>query len=158
LSPPSIGLSPQSIGLSPSPVRPSTPRPVFVPGRGAHGGNGERHERRRGVPPYAFVGVPYFGYVGNAYAPDTGYAASDSANVQNDSASSDLSNQVQRLSQQIQDLQDQIAQKGPGEAPPSAPQEEASAAPVPAITVVLSSGKMIQTQSYAVIGNVFWDL
>ena len=70
-----------------------------------------------------------------------------------------LMDQVQRLSAQVSDLRDSL------QAPPAQPggptqsdAEQPSQPPSPPITLVLTNGKSMQVQSYAVMDNTFWDL
>ena len=160
----SIGIpaSAYSVGIPPSPFRtgpgavPYGAKFSGVPGasyqRGA-GYRGKGNFRRS----YGFVGAPFFPFFG-APSSDNFYSYDEPPIPAEGDAppmyDNGLGEQIRQLSAQVNDLQralDQQTEKG--EAPPEPP-----APPARPITLVLNSGKALQVQSYAVMGDAFWDL
>jgi hypothetical protein len=68
-----------------------------------------------------------------------------------------LGEQIAQLSAQVNDLQNQLGQRAPAE-PPAPAAQETPQPPSPPLTVVLTNGKTLQVQNYAVMENALWDL
>jgi hypothetical protein len=177
LSGPSIGLSGKSIGLraptigtsgsalrdgvaAPAPFAMGTP---VQHGRGSNnGGHGQNDGRRGKGPiqalyglPLPFYGLPYLAADDSAGGSEGDYPTNAQQSGQPGDENPVLGEQVRQLSLQITDLQNQMAQKGAADLVEAAPTQDAAAAPP--VTVVLRDGKKIQVQSYAVMGDTFWD-
>lgn len=135
------------------------------------GGNG--NHRRGGYLPYVYYGAPFLpffeDYNDSAQSAQADSAAQDAAvQAQNAAMSTNmLGDQVQRLSAEVESLRNQqAAQPATPAAPPAAaepavppapPGQNEQAPPEPPITVVLKSGRKLQVQNYAVMGQTFWD-
>ncbi len=112
------------------------------------------------VLPYGYLGAPFFPLWD--YSDDSGYSGypAYSAGYDQPAPMPDdnvLGEQIAQLSAQVNDLQNQLGQRAPGDSPSSAPQQTAQP-PSPPLTVVLTDGKTLQVQNYAVMGDVLWDL
>ncbi len=127
---------------------------------------------RYGYVPYYGLYAPYFSYLGTPYYGD--YNSFDNSNdtggygpppddpnfdpngpalPPNDNG---LGNQMAQLNDQLNDLRGRLDQSQQPPTPYRASSPE-PAAPVPPVSVVLNSGKILQIQSYAVVGDTFWD-
>lgn len=120
--------------------------------------NTSGHSRRSRS--YGYVGVPFFGYGAYPYLDDSdsdayapGPYSNDPGPEPGDEAA--LNDQLQQLSAQVNDLRNSLPQAAPAALPPATPPE--SVPPAPPVTIVLKSGQTWQVQSYAVMGNTFWD-
>lgn len=124
---------------------------------------------RGGDLPYAYYSAPFLPFFddydyGSAPSQDDSAAQDAAVQAQNAAVSANmLGDQVQRLSAEVESLRNQPpqpAQPAPppaAYAPPAPPAADEQAPPEPPITVVLRSGRKLQVQNYAVMGQTFWD-
>ena len=128
---------------------------------------------RYGYAPFYGLYAPYFSYLGTPYYGDyTSFGDQgnlgpyDSPGYQGNDPNFDpngpppdengLGNQVAQLSDQLNDLRGRLDQ--PQQPPvPYRAGAPAEAAPVPPVSVVLNGGQTLQIQSYAIVGDTFWD-
>lgn len=115
--------------------------------------------RHNGVLPFGYFAGPYFplwDYSDYSYSGYPAYSAGydQPAPMPEDNA---LGEQIAQLSAQVNDLQNQLAQRAPSDSP-VAPAQETPQAAAPPLTVVLTNGKTLQVQNYAVMENALWDL
>jgi hypothetical protein len=112
------------------------------------------------VLPYGYLGAPFFPLWD--YSDDYGYSGYPAYSAGYDQPApmpedNVLGEQLAQLSAQVNDLQNQLGQKAPVDSPSGAAQEAAQP-PSPPLTVVLTTGKTLQIQNYAVMDNALWDL
>lgn len=130
----------------------------------------QRRDRGRGYLPYSYYSapfLPFFDYGDYDSGPPQDDSAAQSAAVQAQNAAVSanmLGDQVQRLSAEVESLRNQPPQPAAPVAPqtpdaPPVPQSAQEQAPPsePPITVVLKSGRKLQVNNYAVMGQTFWD-
>lgn len=181
-APPSIGISGPSIGLSRPTIGSAAvgsvgavpgnrfagqyPSSAQTPNPARHSSDGpwrsgSREGRAAYGLPFGYIGAPYYLPFDNDVYP----AAPTDSQAQPSADGSQLSEQVQQLSAKIDDLQNQLGQNQSGQnqlgqragTSLELTQRDASQPPAPPLTVVLKDGKMLQVQSYAIMGNSFWD-
>jgi len=135
-------------------------------GRGGRGA----HDRGRGYLPYAYYSAPFLPFFddydyGSEPSQDNSAAQAAAVQAQNAAVSANmLGDQVQRLSAEVENLRSQTppqpatpqAADAPQTPPVPQPVQE-QVPPEPPITVVLKSGRKLQVQNYAVMGQTFWD-
>ncbi len=181
LSPPSIGigsvgigLGSAGIGLGPSGIGAFGYRsqrfggnPGFANRYSAYGPwrRGSRYGRNGYGLGYPYFGIPYYlPFLDGPYSDDFddsgGPPAPDNSQGAPPPDQSDLGAQLQQLNAQVNELQYRLQR--PQMPPPSAAPESPEAAtsptpPSPPVTVVLNNGQTLQVQSYAVMGDNFWD-
>lgn len=120
-----------------------------------------RRDHRGG---YGYVGYPYFPYLGYAETGFDNFAESapiypaEGIGVE-PAAGNEVTRQLEQLSAQIDDLQSRLNEGQQGKQTSAASgtvePEQPSAPP---LTVVLSDGRTLKVQNYAVVGDTLWDL
>jgi hypothetical protein len=173
----SIGIPASAYSLSTRPSTFSAIRPGFPAYNGSFGLNrrsnygtfrsGSRRGRYGYPLVYGYLAAPYYpfwdysdDYGGSGYpAYSAGYQGPgpDAGSLPPDA--SGVGEQIAQLSAQVNDLQNHVAQKPPADSVSGSPAQQAPPAPAsPPLTVVLTNGKTLQVQNYAVMGSVLWDL
>src|SRR6185437_8398647 len=139
----------------------SAPNPVYrTPNYSPFRGPFQRGRYNR-VLPYSYFATPFFPLWDY---PDVGYSAYPAYSTTYDQPApmqenNVLGEQIAKLSAQVNDLQNQIQQRAPLESPSGVEQKTAEPEPSsPPLTVVLTSGKTLQIQNYAVMDDALWDL
>ena len=118
-----------------------------------------RRGRYNGVLPYGYLAAPFYPLWD--YSADYGYSGYPAYSAGYDQPApppedNALGDQIAQLSAQLNDLQNQLGQRASSE--PAAAAQEIPQPPSPPLTVVLTNGKTLQVQNYAVMENALWDL